>query len=103
MSDNFDNEIKEKVSDLDQRIKSAKSGKEEYEIKQYGESAEETKEEKQGKRAASEFLANVIAGGFLGFLIDKYFGSAPMGIIFFILMGFVSGVMRANATMKKNE
>ncbi len=103
MDDDFDKKIKKNISDIEQRIQSAKSKKDKQEIKQYGEAAKDSAEEKQGKRAASEFLANVIAGGFLGFIIDKYFDSAPLGIIFFIIMGFVSGVLRANATMKKNE
>ncbi len=103
MPDDFDDDIKKKISNLDQRIRSAKSDQKQQKEKQYGKVNKESKEEKQGKKASSEFLANVIAGGFLGFIIDKYFDSAPLGMIFFILMGFVSGVLRANATMKKNE
>ncbi len=54
-------------------------------------------------RAASEFLANVIAGGLLGYLFDRYFDSLPLGMLFLMIIGFVSGVYRANATMKKNK
>ena len=101
MSDELENEIKEKVASLDQRIKEAREDQEDYEEMQYGTSAEETPDEKRGKRAASEFLANVLAGALLGFVIDKYCDTAPVGMIFFIIMGFVGGVYRAN-TITKN-
>ena len=54
-------------------------------------------------RAASEFLANVIAGGLLGYIFDRYFDTLPLGMLFLMVIGFVSGVYRANATMKKNK
>jgi len=101
MSDELKNEIKEKVASLDQRIKEAREDQEDYEEMQYGTSVEETPDEKRGKRAASEFLANVLAGALLGFVIDKYCDTAPVGMIFFIIMGFVGGVYRAN-TITKN-
>ena len=101
MSDELKNEIKEKVASLDQRIKEAREDQEDYEEMQYGTSSEETPDEKRGKRAASEFLANVLAGALLGFVIDKYCDTAPVGMIFFIIMGYVGGVYRAN-TITKN-
>lgn len=54
-------------------------------------------------RAGSELLANVFAGAFLGYLIDKFFSTAPWGLIAMMVLGFVSGVLRANAAMKKNN
>ena len=100
MSDELESEIKEKVASLDQRIKEAREDQDDYEEMQYGISAEETPEEKRGKRAASEFLGSVMGGALLGFFIDKYGGTAPVGMIFFTIMGFVAGVYRANALTK---
>tara|TARA_R110002095_G_scaffold207177_2_gene192036 strand:- start:1530 stop:1841 length:312 start_codon:yes stop_codon:yes gene_type:complete len=103
MSDDLEKEIQKKVASLDERIKDARRDEKEYKTQQYGVPAEESEESKRGKRAASVFLGNVIAGGILGFFIDKYCSSAPLAMIFFIIMGFVSGVYRANAITKKNE
>ncbi|MBV9079204.1 MAG: AtpZ/AtpI family protein [Methylobacteriaceae bacterium] len=50
-------------------------------------------------RASTEFVAGVIAGGGLGWLIDKVAGTSPWGLIVFLLLGFAAGiynVMRAS-------
>lgn len=103
MPDEFEEKIKKQVSSLDERIKAARTDQEEYEVKQYGVSADETEGEKLGKRAAGEFLASVVAGFILGYVVDKYVGTAPAGLFFFMILGFVSGVFRANTITKKNE
>jgi len=103
MPDEYEEQVKKKVASLDERIKAARTDQEEYEIQQYGVSAEESDAEKRGKRAAGEFLASVIAGFILGYVIDKYAGTAPAAMFIFMILGFVSGVMRANAVTKKNE
>ena len=54
-------------------------------------------------RVGYEFLAHVIAGGLIGYALDKVFDTMPWGIMFMIIMGFVSGIYRANKVMKKNN
>lgn len=54
-------------------------------------------------RAGSELLANVFAGAFLGFLFDKFFATAPWGMIAMMVLGFISGVVRANATLQNKN
>jgi ATP synthase protein I len=54
-----------------------------------------------GMRAATEFLSYAIAGGVLGFIIDRYAGTVPWGMIILCLLGFVMGVYRANQAMNK--
>ncbi len=58
-------------------------------------------ENKEGAKAGSEFLASVFAGALLGYGIDWYFNTTPWAMIFFIIMGFISGVYRANAATKE--
>ena len=43
-------------------------------------------------RASSEFVAGVIAGCGLGWLIDKGLGTSPWGLIVFLLLGFAAGI-----------
>lgn len=54
-------------------------------------------EERQGYALAvklsSEFIAAVFVGAVIGYLIDKYVGSAPWGMIVFLLLGFAAGVL----------
>lgn len=44
-------------------------------------------------KLSSEFIAAVFVGAIIGFLLDKYAGSAPWGMIIFLMLGFVAGVM----------
>lgn len=82
-----------KLDDLDERIAKARSGKNE----------DEAEHPPKTPPPGSEFLALVISGALLGYGIDRFFSTAPWGMIFMILMGFVAGVYRANAAMKKND
>jgi len=44
-------------------------------------------------KLGSEFIAAVLVGAALGWGIDRFAGSAPWGMIVFLLLGFVAGVM----------
>ncbi|TLP45464.1 MULTISPECIES: AtpZ/AtpI family protein [Cohaesibacter] len=44
-------------------------------------------------RLGSEFIAGVLVGGGVGFLIDTWFGLAPWGLIIFLLLGFLAGML----------
>jgi ATP synthase protein I len=43
-------------------------------------------------RLSSEFIAGILGGGGLGWLIDHFLGTSPWGLIVFVLLGFVAGV-----------
>jgi ATP synthase protein I len=50
-------------------------------------------------RMSAEFVAGVIAGGGLGYLLDRVAGTSPWGLIVLLLLGFGAGVynvMRAS-------
>lgn len=64
---------------------------------------EPTEGEKRSARAGSEFLASVFAGGLIGYGIDWFFNTLPWGMIGFIIIGFISGVYRANAAIKASN
>ena len=44
-------------------------------------------------RLGSEFVAGVLVGGGVGFVIDRVFGSEPWGLIIFLLLGFLAGML----------
>lgn len=44
-------------------------------------------------RLGSEFIAGVLVGGLIGYAIDKWFGVEPWGLIIFILLGFLAGML----------
>jgi len=44
-------------------------------------------------RLGSEFVAAVLVGGGLGYLIDRILGTLPFGLIILLLAGFAAGIL----------
>lgn len=44
-------------------------------------------------RLGADFVAGVVVGAALGWGIDKLFGTSPWGLIVFLLLGFVAGIL----------
>jgi ATP synthase protein I len=44
-------------------------------------------------KMSSEFIAGIIVGVAIGWLIDKMAGTSPWGLIIFLLLGFCAGVL----------
>lgn len=44
-------------------------------------------------KMSSEFIAGIIVGAVIGWLIDKFAGTSPWGLIIFLLLGFCAGVL----------
>lgn len=44
-------------------------------------------------RLGADFVACVVVGGAIGWGIDRLIGIAPWGLIVFILLGFVAGIL----------
>jgi ATP synthase protein I len=56
----------------------------------------------RGFRLASEFVAAIIVGAGLGYLIDMFLPTRPWGLVVLLLLGFAAGVLnvvRATAEM----
>jgi ATP synthase protein I len=59
-----------------------------------------------GLRLSSELVAGVLAGAALGWGFDRLLSTSPWGLIIFLLLGFVAGVvnvMRAAGVMTKQS
>lgn len=44
-------------------------------------------------RLSSEFVAGILVGAGIGYLLDTVAGTSPWGMIVFLLLGFVAGVL----------
>ncbi len=44
-------------------------------------------------KISSEFIAAVAVGAMLGYLIDRFVGTAPWGMIVFLLLGFCAAIL----------
>lgn len=47
----------------------------------------------QALKLSSEFVAGIAVGAGLGWLIDRLAGTSPWGLVIFLLLGFVAGVL----------
>ena len=47
----------------------------------------------RGFRLSTELVGGVLVGAGLGWLIDRWLGSSPWGLIVFLLLGFAAGVV----------
>jgi ATP synthase protein I len=47
----------------------------------------------RGFRLSTELVAGVLVGAALGWLLDRWFGISPWGLIVFLLLGFAAGVL----------
>jgi ATP synthase protein I len=52
----------------------------------------------KGFRLSSELVAGVVVGAGLGWLIDRWLGISPWGLIVFLLLGFAAGVLNVMRT-----
>lgn len=49
----------------------------------------------QAMKLSSEFVAGIVVGAGLGWMIDRFAGTSPWGLIVFLLLGFAAGVLNA--------
>jgi ATP synthase protein I len=44
-------------------------------------------------RLGADFVAGVVVGAAIGWGVDRLFGTSPWGLIVFLLLGFVAGIL----------
>ena len=58
----------------------------------------------EAMKVSSEFIAGILVGGLLGWVIDYWAGTTPFGLVVFLLLGFVAGILNVlRATGKVSE
>jgi ATP synthase protein I len=60
----------------------------------------------RGFRLSTELVAGVLLGAAIGWLLDRWLGISPWGLIVFLLLGFAAGivnVMRAAGVMSSRR
>jgi ATP synthase protein I len=47
----------------------------------------------EAMKLSSEFISAIVVGALLGYLFDRFVGTAPWGLIVLLLLGFCAGVL----------
>jgi ATP synthase protein I len=56
-----------------------------------------------GLKIASEFIAGIAVGGAIGYGIDRLFGTLPIGLVVFLMLGFAAGVLNVVRSTKPKD
>jgi ATP synthase protein I len=54
----------------------------------------------QALRLATEFVAGIVVGGFIGWALDRWLGTTPLLMVVFFLLGAAAGIMNVIRTAK---
>jgi ATP synthase protein I len=86
--------LEERKNRLEDRLAKAQVGSDE----ENGAAAESRKGYSQALKLSSEFIAAVIVGAMIGYLLDYFLPTKPWGLIVFLLLGFCAGVLNVLRT-----
>src|SRR5262249_550619 len=54
-------------------------------------------------KLATELIAGVAVGGFIGWALDRLFGSAPLLMVVFLILGAAAGIMNVVRSAKEMQ
>jgi ATP synthase protein I len=57
----------------------------------------------QALKLATEMVAGVAVGGFIGWALDRLFGTAPFLMVVFLILGAAAGIMNVVRTAKSMQ
>lgn len=55
----------------------------------------------KGYRLIAEFVAGTLVGGLIGYGFDWLFGTLPLGLVIFLLLGFGAGILNMARAAKR--
>ena len=91
-----------RLKSLDQRLDKATADRQVTEVSRTR-STSDSRALGQAFRLSAEFVSGVVAGGILGWVVDRLFGTSPWGLIVCLILGFCAGMlnlMRAAGVVK---
>ncbi|MDO6962632.1 AtpZ/AtpI family protein [Rhizobium alvei] len=89
MADHHDDSLNRRKDQLEAKLAAAKDPEAKAEAEKGGKNAGYS----QAMKLSSEFVAAILVGGAIGYLLDLVAPTRPFGLIAFVLLGFCSGVL----------
>lgn len=100
MTDHRDDGLEERRKRLSAELADRKADNA-AEAKRDAQSEESRKGMALGFKLSSEFISAVAVGAILGFMLDRFAGTAPWGMIVLLLLGFCAGVLNVLRSVGK--
>ncbi len=94
-------QISDRLKDLGSRISAEQS--ERIEAEKPATSLRAATDYSKGYKLASEFVAGVLVGGLIGYGLDYLFGTLPILLIIFLLLGFGAGILNMSRAANRNQ
>mgnify|MGYP001212025981 CR=1 FL=1 len=92
MTDNRDEGLEQRRRRLSAEL-AERDREEAAEAKRDAQSEESRKGLALGLKISSEFIAAIAVGAMLGYLLDRFAGTGPWGMIVLLLLGFCAGIL----------
>ncbi|MBP1842318.1 ATP synthase protein I [Rhizobium petrolearium] len=92
MTDDRDDGLEERRRRLSAELANRKA-EDAAEAKRDAQSEESRKGMALGFKLSSEFISAVAVGAILGYMLDRFAGTSPWGLIVLLLLGFCAGVL----------
>lgn len=96
--DNRDDDLEQRRKQLSAKL-AKKQRDDAVETAREKQSEESRKGMALGLKISSEFIAAIAVGAMLGYLIDRFAGTSPWGLIILLLLGFCAGVLNVLRTL----
>ena len=98
-SDRETEAIKRRLHDLEGKVRDARSRHEP------ASSAAQDRGSAMGEalKLSTEMIAGVAVGGFIGWALDRWLGTAPILMVMFLLLGGAAGIMNVIRTAQRRQ
>ncbi len=93
--------ISDRLKDLGSRIQAEQS--ERAEAQKPAVNLQRASDYSKGYKLASEFVAGVLVGGLVGYGLDYLFGTLPILLIVFLLLGFGAGLLNMSRAANRSQ
>jgi ATP synthase protein I len=95
-------EFKRRAAELGTRIDGVQADKQ-AEIEAQQDRVNRGRGMAMGLRMSSEFVAAILVGSFMGYMLDRWLGTAPWMFLVFFLMGFAAGLVNLTRAFRQMQ
>jgi ATP synthase protein I len=90
MSDRDTQAVKRRLNDLEERLESVRAR---HEPPARSEPQDRGTALGHALRLSTELIAGVVVGGFIGWALDRWLGTAPVLMVVFLILGAAAGIL----------